>query len=64
MPRNTMPDEGDTGTAQAVLRQANHAHCEQFQLLRRFDDGVQSGAWLLTDDTGRHAVLKWSPDLS
>ncbi|MFI9780284.1 phosphotransferase family protein [Streptomyces sp. NPDC051956] len=64
MPRNTTSDEADTRTARAVLGEANHAHDEQFQLLHRFDDGVQSGAWILTDDTGRQAVLKWSPDLS
>ncbi|MFH8736707.1 MULTISPECIES: phosphotransferase family protein [unclassified Streptomyces] len=64
MPRNTTSDEADTRTARAVLREANHAHDKRFQLLHRFDDGVQSGAWLLTDGTGRQAVLKWSPDLS
>lgn len=34
----------------------------QFQLDHRFDRGVQSGAWLLTDNAGRQAVLKWSPN--
>ncbi|MEU8832217.1 aminoglycoside phosphotransferase family protein [Streptomyces sp900116325] len=62
MPQSNMSDRADTRTAQAVLREANHAHGTQFQLNHRFDDGVQSGAWLLTDDTGRRAVLKWSPD--
>ncbi|MFB6673219.1 aminoglycoside phosphotransferase family protein [Streptomyces sp. NPDC056390] len=64
MPRKTMHEYMDTRTAQTVLNEANHAQGKQFQLLQRFDDGVQSGAWLLADDTGRHAVLKWSPDLS
>ncbi|MGX1670687.1 hypothetical protein [Streptomyces sp. NPDC055400] len=45
MPRNTTSDEAGTRTARAVLREANHAHDEQFRLLHRFDDGVQSGAW-------------------
>lgn len=62
MPQNiNMSDRADAGTAQAVLSEANHSHDTRFQLHHRFDDGVQSGAWLLTDDTGRRAVLKWSP---
>ncbi|MFF1356670.1 phosphotransferase family protein [Streptomyces sp. NPDC058297] len=59
-----MSEPTDTRTAQAVLTEANHAHDERFHLLHRFDDGVQSGAWLVSDETGRQAVLKWSPDLS
>ncbi|MFG3365928.1 phosphotransferase family protein [Streptomyces sp. NPDC090032] len=64
MPRKTLSEDVDTRTAQAVLNEANHAHDQRFRLLHRFDDGVQSGAWLITDETGRQAVLKWSPDLA
>lgn len=61
MPQSNMSDRADVRAAQAVLSEANHAHGTQFKLNHRFDDGVQSGAWLLLDDNGRRAVLKWSP---
>ncbi len=61
MPQSNMSDRVDARTAQAVLSEANHKHDTQFRLHHRFDDGVQSGVWLLTDEAGRRAVLKWSP---
>ncbi|WUW22672.1 aminoglycoside phosphotransferase family protein [Streptomyces sp. NBC_01463] len=61
MPRNNPPGRADARTAQAVLTEANRTHHTRFRLDHRFDDGFQSGAWLLTDDTGRQAVLKWNP---
>ncbi|WP_392675736.1 phosphotransferase family protein [Streptomyces sp. LN785] len=62
MAPNHMPDRADSDTVFTVLNEANQVHGTDFQLDHRFDDGVQSGAWLLTDGTGRQAVLKWSPD--
>ncbi|MFD5067360.1 phosphotransferase family protein [Streptomyces sp. NPDC058369] len=60
----SVPEPTDAHTARSVLSEANRAQGTGFRLLRRFDDGVQSGAWLLTDDSDRRAVLKWSPDLA
>ncbi|MGN5631563.1 phosphotransferase family protein [Streptomyces sp. AC154] len=57
-----LPPRAETDAALAVLSEANRAHGTGFRLNHRFDDGVQSGAWLLTDGTGAQAVLKWSPD--
>ncbi|RFC78091.1 aminoglycoside phosphotransferase family protein [Streptomyces sp. AcE210] len=62
MHQDDVPDRTDARTAWTVLCEANHAHGTRFQLVHRFDDGVQSGAWRLIDTTGRQAVLKWSPD--
>jgi len=65
MPQSTsMSDLAEARIARTVLSEANDTHETQFQLDHRFDDGVQSGAWHLTDNTGRHAVLKWSPNRS
>ena len=61
MAHSNMSDLAETHTARTVLEEANDAHGTRFQLDHRFDDGVQSGAWHLTDVTGRSAVLKWSP---
>ncbi|MGW2471508.1 aminoglycoside phosphotransferase family protein [Streptomyces sp. NPDC001665] len=55
-----MPERDDTRTAQDILDEANLAHGTRFRLLRRFDDGVQSGAWLLGGTEGQRAVLKWT----
>lgn len=55
-------DPAEMRAAQAVLSEANDTHGTRFQLDRRFDNGFQSGAWRLTDDSGRGAVLKWSSD--
>ncbi|MGW0708283.1 phosphotransferase family protein [Streptomyces sp. NPDC002643] len=55
-------DRADARLARAVLSEANHAHGTRFRLDHRFDDGFQSGAWSLIDDTGRQAVLKRGPD--
>ncbi|MFE1935954.1 phosphotransferase [Streptomyces sp. NPDC059474] len=62
MSQNNVPDRADVRITRAVLREANYAHDTQFLLDHRFDDGVQSGAWCLTDETGLRAVLKWSLD--
>ncbi|MEU2024989.1 aminoglycoside phosphotransferase family protein [Streptomyces sp. NPDC016469] len=59
-----MSERDDTRAARAVLDEVNLAHGTRFRLLRRFDDGVQSGAWLLDGEDGRRAVLKWSPSRS
>lgn len=59
-----MPERDDTRAAQGVLDEVNLAHGTRLRLLRRFDDGVQSGAWLLRGEDGRRAVLKWSPSRS
>lgn len=45
-----------------MLDEANIALDGSFTLARRLQGGFQSGAWLIEDDTGRQAVLKWTPD--
>ncbi|MFD3490126.1 aminoglycoside phosphotransferase family protein [Streptomyces sp. NPDC058690] len=57
-----MPDRTNTDAALTLLSEANQAHGTEFHLDHRFDGGVQSGAWLLIDGTGKQAVLKWSPN--
>ncbi|MFJ7628403.1 hypothetical protein ACIQZN_18115 [Streptomyces sp. NPDC097595] len=59
-----MPERDDNRAARRVLDEVNLAHGTRFRLLRRFDDGVQSGAWLLDGTGGQRAVLKWSPSRS
>jgi aminoglycoside phosphotransferase (APT) family kinase protein len=46
----------------AVLDEVNSALRGTYQLVRPFQGGFQSGAWLVQDAVGRKAVLKWTPD--
>jgi aminoglycoside phosphotransferase (APT) family kinase protein len=48
--------------AVAVLEEANTALDGTYTLARPLPGGFQSGAWLIEDDTGRQAVLKWTPN--
>ena len=46
----------------AALEEVNDTLQGTYQLVRPLQGGFQSGAWLIRDDAGRHAVLKWTPD--
>lgn len=54
---------GNEGVIARLLVEVNQAHGTSFQLDRRLAGGWQSGAYLLTSQSGP-AVLKWSPDPS
>lgn len=45
-----------------VLDEVNGAVGGTYQLVRPLQGGFQSGAWLIHDDAGPQAVLKWTPD--
>lgn len=47
-----------------ILRQVNRAHGASWALVHRLPGGYRSGAYLVRDDDGREAVLKYSPDPS
>lgn len=53
---------GEAAATVAVLKAANTALGGTYALARPLPGGFQSGAWLIEDDTGRQAVLKWTPD--
>jgi len=53
---------GQVADTVTVLKEANTALGGTFALVRPLPGGFQSGAWLIEDDTGRRAVLKWTPD--
>jgi aminoglycoside phosphotransferase (APT) family kinase protein len=53
---------GEAADTVAVLEEANTALGGTYVLARPLPGGFQSGAWLIEDDTGRQAVLKWTPD--
>src|SRR5215210_2122379 len=57
-------DESAAVVTTDVLREVNGAHGSTYALLRSLVGGVQSGAWLLQDESGTTAVLKWSPNKS
>ena len=46
----------------AVLVEANTALSGTYALARPLQGGFQSGAWLIENETGRRAVLKWTPN--
>jgi aminoglycoside phosphotransferase (APT) family kinase protein len=48
--------------SRAVLDEVNRDQNLRYRLERPLTGGMQSGAWLLSDDAGTAAVLKWSPD--
>lgn len=51
------PEATSTGR---VLAEVNAALRSTYLLVRRLQGGIQSGAWLIQDDAGGQAVLKWS----
>lgn len=54
---------GNEGVIARLLAEVNQAHGTSYQLDRPLAGGWQSGAYLLTSQSGP-AVLKWSPDPS
>lgn len=56
-----MPSEAVLAS-RAVLDEVNRDHNLRYRLERPLTGGMQSGAWVLSDDAGTAAVLKWSPD--
>jgi aminoglycoside phosphotransferase (APT) family kinase protein len=57
----SLMDGPEAASTVAVLNEVNAAHHGTYLLVRRLHGGIQSGAWLIEDDAGRQAVLKWSP---
>lgn len=56
-----MPSD-DALLSRTVLDEVNRDHGLRYRLERPLTGGMQSGAWLLWDDAGGTAVLKWSPN--
>lgn len=54
-------DGSEAAGTVAVLDEVNAALRGTYQLVRPLQGGFQSGAWLIQDDAGRQAVLKWTP---
>ena len=62
----SVPGAGESTTkdvaTQELLAEVNQAHGTTYRLVRPLSGGVQSGAWLIADPSGRSAVLKCRPD--
>ena len=57
----TTDEPAEAGTL-AVLDEVNAALGGTSQLVRPLQGGFQAGAWLIQDQAGQLAVLKWTPD--
>jgi aminoglycoside phosphotransferase (APT) family kinase protein len=57
-------DQGGDRAQPAFLRHVNRAHGTSYVLIGRLPGGYRSGAYLVRDQSGREAVLKYSPDAS
>jgi len=55
-------DDPLADATRAVIAELNDTHGMALTLQSRCDSGIQSSAWLVVDDEGRPAVLKWRRD--